>query len=338
MTRPATPRLSIVVPCCNEEAVIKETARRLQQVAGGLRLSHEIIFVDDGSRDRTFEILRGIQAASRTVRVIRLSRNFGQQVATTAGLARAAGDAVVLIDADLQDPPEVISELVERWREGWDVVYAVRAKRAGETLFKRLTARLFYRLINVVSTTPIPVDTGDFRLMDRKVVDALLAMPERDRLLRAMVSWVGFRQTGVTYSRAERLHGKTKYPLSRMIRLAADGVLSFSVAPLKLATVLGFASCAVAAVGAAAAVWKRVWMNESLMGWIGLFLAVLFLGGVQLICLGIIGAYLGRTYGEVKHRPLYLVQERLGFPGLPVRRTTRSTAAGPSRRTGGVAD
>src|SRR2546423_7335525 len=227
--------LSVVVPCYNEEAVILETHRRLSEVLSGMKnLDWEILYVDDGSSDRTPELLGQVQRAEERVRFIRLSRNFGHQIAFSAGLDYAHGEAVVVIDADLQDPPEVIPEMVERWRDGYHVVYGARTCREGETTFKLWTAKIFYRLLNRLSNLKMPVDVGDFRLMDRKVVDALRAMPERDRFLRGMVSWVGFRQIAVLYKRAPRFAGESKYPLLKMIRFAADAVISFSFVPLGL--------------------------------------------------------------------------------------------------------
>src|SRR5258708_4583013 len=246
-------------------------------------------------------------------RVICLARNLGHQTAVTAGLEHAAGDCVVIIDADLQDPPEVIAEMVARWRDGYEVVYGVRENRDGETRFKLWTAKAFYRLMNRMSKVKIPLDVGDFRLIDRKVVDALLAMPERDRFLRGMVSWVGFKQIAVFYRRDSRLAGESKYPLLKMIEFAADGILSFSFAPLRLATWTGFAAIGVALAGVIWAVLLRLFTTDWVRGWSSLFVAILFMGGVQLIFLGIIGEYIGRIYGEVKQRPLYFVSERLGF-------------------------
>jgi len=315
LQHPAT-LLSVVVPCYNEEQVIRETHARLVEVLERLQpLRFELIYVDDGSRDQTPLVLSRLQAEDERVRLIRLSRNFGHQVAVTAGLEHASGDAVVLIDADLQDPPEVILLMVERWREGFQVAYGLRTERSGETGFKIWTAHLFYRLINRLSDTEIPLDTGDFRLLDRKVVAALLRMPERDRFLRGMVSWVGFRQVAVPYERAPRHAGESKYPLFKMIRFATDAVLSFSFLPLRLATWLGFVTILMAFAGIIYAVLLRLYTDPShwVRGWTSIFTAVLFIGGVQLISLGIIGEYLGRIYSEVKKRPLYVVQERLGF-------------------------
>jgi dolichol-phosphate mannosyltransferase len=306
--------LSAVVPCYNEEEVIGETHRRLTAVLSDLdRLDYEIVYVDDGSRDQTLHLLRDLQGGDRHVRVVQFSRNFGHQLAVTAGVAHAAGDAVVFIDADLQDPPELIHEMVARWRDGFDVAYGVRTDRAGETRFKLATAKAFYRLINRISDTDIPLDTGDFRLMDRKVVDALRAMPERDRFVRGMVSWVGFRQTAVPYRRAARFAGESKYSPGKMLRFALDGVFSFSVAPLKAAMWLGFGVSAIAVVGVAYALALRLLTNSWVTGSTAIFIAVLFMGGVQLISVGVIGEYIGRIYGESKRRPLYVVAERRGF-------------------------
>lgn len=310
-------RLSVVIPCFNEAQVLPKTYERLAAVldeAG--ETDREVIFVDDGSSDETFRVLCDLQKKHDDVRVLGLSRNFGHQMAVTAGLEEASGDATVIIDADLQDPPEVIGEMLAKWGEGFQVVYGVRDSRAGETRFKLLTAKLFYRLINRLSDTPIPSDTGDFRLLDRSVVDALMEMPERDRFLRGMVSWIGFRQCGVHYRREPRAAGRSKYPFAKMLRFAADGILSFSIVPLKLAIWVGFAAIGVAFAGIILAVLERVYNLYDInigRGWASLFIAVLFMGGVQLLTLGIIGEYLGRIYIEVKRRPLYVVRDRLGF-------------------------
>lgn len=312
-------RLSVVVPCFNEQEVIAETHGRLTATLRTLGADdHEIIYVDDGSRDDTARVLRTLHERDTNVRVLRFSRNFGHQTAVSAGIEHAAGDAVVLIDADLQDPPEVIGEMLSRWREGYDVAYGLRTDRAGETAFKRVTAKAFYRLLNRLSETQIPLDVGDFRLMDRTVVDALLAMPERARFVRGMVSWVGFHQVAVPYARAERFAGETKYSLFRMLRLAVDGLTSFSLVPLRLATWAGFVSSAVALVAIVFAVGVRLFTQAWVPGWAALFVAVLFVGGVQLVTIGIVGEYVGRIYAEVKRRPLYLLQERLGFGPTPV--------------------
>jgi dolichol-phosphate mannosyltransferase len=314
------PVLTVIVPCFNEEAVIASTYERLisalRQLTG---IGYRILFVDDGSRDRTLELLRQFQATDSQVRVLSLSRNFGHQIAVTAGLEHAEGDAVAVIDADLQDPPEALLDMVAAWRGGADVAYAVRVERDGESWFKLVTARAFYRLINRMSDTAIPLDTGDFRLMDRRVVNGLLAMPERDRFLRGMVAWVGYRQEPIPIQRAPRAAGVTHYPLRRMVRFAVDGILSFSMTPLRMATALGFISAGLALAGIVYALVLRLLTDIWVEGWTLLFIAVLFIGGVQLIVLGIQGEYLGRIYGEVKSRPLYLLKERLGFTDPPDR-------------------
>lgn len=309
-----SPLVSVVIPCFNEEESIHATHLRLTEVLAGIDgHSHEIVYVDDGSRDQTPALLRDIQAGDPHVRVVHLSRNFGHQFAVTAGLAHADGDAVVIMDADLQDPPEIVPQMLALWSQGYEVVYGVRTDREGETAFKLLTARLFYRLIRRLSDTEIPLDTGDFRLLDRRVVEAIVAMPERDRFIRGMVSWVGFRQIGCPYRRAPRFAGTTKYPLARMAKFAVDGVLSFSIKPLRLSTWMGFLSAGLALLGILYALVLRLFTSIWVTGWTALIIAILFLGGVQLISLGIIGEYLGRLYGEAKRRPLFLVRERLGF-------------------------
>jgi dolichol-phosphate mannosyltransferase len=321
-------RLSIIVPCFNEELVLRETNRRLLATAEQSGMDFELLYVDDGSADSTAEILRQLHAEDARVKVLRLSRNFGHQFAITAGLEHASGDAVVLIDADLQDPPEVILEMLARWDEGcWDVVYGTRIDREGESLWKLGTAKLFYRLINSLSDVAIPLDTGDFRLMDRKIVDALLSMPERDRFLRGMVSWLGFRQLALPYRRAARFAGTTKYPMRRMLRFAMDGILSFSVVPLRIATMVGLTASVMALIGCCWALGVRLLGHHWVAGWTSLLLTVLFMGGVQLVCLGVVGEYVGRTYWETKKRPLYLVQEQLGL-SLPRNATAPQTGEG----------
>ena len=306
--------LSVVVPCYNEEEVLPATHARL---AGVLRtmtnFDYEILYVDDGSRDRTGAMLHELQNSDPRVRVLRLSRNFGHQAAVTAGMDAAQGDAVVLIDADLQDPPELIPEMAARWLEGYHVAYGQRRHRDGETAFKLCTANLFYRLFNRLSSIEMPRDTGDFRLMDRRVVQAVQQMREQDRFLRGMVSWVGFRQVGVPYDRAPRAAGESKYPFFKMLRFACDGIFSFSLVPLRLAMILGLLGCGTAILGIFYAILVRLGTGEWVSGWASLLTAILFLGGTQLICMGVIGEYVGRIYRESKQRPLYLLLERLGF-------------------------
>jgi dolichol-phosphate mannosyltransferase len=308
------PLLSVVIPCYNEEEVIHETIKRLKAFCAKLNgLDVELIFVDDGSRDRTRTLLKDYAQRDPRIKVIGFARNFGHQIAVTAGIDAAAGDAVVLIDADLQDPPEVVHEMIVKWREGYDVVYGTRTERAGESRFKLATARGFYRLLNKLSNVPIPLDTGDFRLMSRSVVDTLRAMPERDRFVRGMVSWVGFKQTALPYKRAIRFAGESKYPLRKMLRFATDGILSFSTKPLQMSVGLGMLSAMLAMGGIGYALWLRLFTNMWVEGWTALMIAVLFMGGVQLISVGILGEYIGRIYNEVKQRPLYVVQEYTGF-------------------------
>lgn len=307
------PVLSVVVPVFNEEAILPELHNRLTTVMRDLGEPYELVFVNDGSKDGSGAGLANLAKADPHVRVIDFARNFGHQIAITAGMDHAGGDAVVIIDADLQDPPEVIKDLVARWREGFQVVYAVRAKRRGETFFKLLTASVFYRLIRRITNVDIPVDTGDFRLMDRKVVDALKQIRERHRFVRGLVSWVGFRQTGVEYVRQERFAGETKYPLRKMLKFAFDGITSFSFVPLQAATYFGFASAGLAFVLICWVLFEALIAHETVQGWSSLMVAVLFLGGVQLITIGLIGEYVGRIYDEVKGRPLYLVRDLVGF-------------------------
>lgn len=306
--------LSVVVPCFNEHEVIRSTNKELIAVLDSLPLRFEIIYVDDGSSDLTREILRELAACDERLRVICLSRNFGHQMAITAGLEYAGGDAVVVIDADLQDPPELIVDFVKKWTEGYEIVYGVRTERDGESAFKLWTAKLFYRLISRLSDTKLPLDTGDFRLLGRRVVDALLSMPERDRFVRGMVSWLGFSQAAVPYRRAPRFAGTTKYPLRKMLRFAMDGIASFSIVPLRIAAWIGFLASGLSLVGIVVVLLERylhVW--GLVRGWSSTVIAILFMSGVQLMCLGIIGEYVGRIYGESKRRPLYVICERIGF-------------------------
>ncbi len=307
------PRFSIVAPAYNEEEVLPEFYRRVRDVMDALGEPWELILVNDGSRDNTLAVMRELHEKDPRVKVVSFSRNFGHQLAITAGIDYASGDAVVIIDADLQDPPEVIPELIEKWRDGYDVVYAVRRERRGESWFKEWTAKLFYRLIYRITDVDIPKDTGDFRLMDRKVVEALRTMRERNRFMRGLSVWVGFKQTGIFYVREPRFAGETKYPFRKMLKFALDAITSFSYVPLQLATYFGFAIAGISMVGMVIAVILRLTTGRALLGQATTLVAVLFLGGIQLIFLGIIGEYLGRIYDEVKARPLYIVAETLGF-------------------------
>jgi len=303
--------LSVVVPVFNEEENIPELYRRLLPVLEGCVSSFEVLFVDDGSRDRSWELVRDLAGRDGRVRGLKFSRNFGHQMAFAAGLEHARGEAVVIMDADLQDPPEVIPELVARFREGWDVVYAQRRRREGESAFKLLTAKAFYRLLRRITPVDIPLDTGDFRLMSRRAVEAFRRLGERHRFTRGLVAWLGFRQTGVLYDRAARHAGDTKYPLRKMMRFAIDAITSFSHVPLQLATWLGFAVSAFAFAYILVVLVLKV-VGISWPGYTSLMAAILFLGGVQLVMIGLLGEYLGRVYDEVKRRPLYLVQEEVG--------------------------
>jgi polyisoprenyl-phosphate glycosyltransferase len=308
------PTLSIVVPMYNEAGNVPVLLERIVENVDGIEgaPSYEILVVDDGSTDGTADAIREELRRRPNLALIRLSRNFGHQLAATAGIELAAGDAIVLMDGDLQDPPELIAQFFARWREGYDVVYAVRRTRKGESPFKLFTAGLFYRTIKRLTKVSIPVDTGDFRLMSRRVVEALRRLPERHRFLRGMVSWVGYRQTGVEYDRDERTWGATKYPIPTMLRFAIDGITSFSDIPLRFASYFGFSVSAIAFVYALVVVGAkllRVYPPGYTPGWASTIVAVVFLGGVQLISLGILGEYLGRIYDEVKGRPLYLIDD-----------------------------
>ena len=302
--------LSVIAPLYNEEQTVRELHRRVAAALG--ELPFELILIDDGSRDGTRALLHEIASADPRVRVIRLSRNFGHQAALTAGLDHARGDATVMLDADLQDPPELIPEMVERWRDGADVVYAVREERAGETRTKLATARWFYRLFARISKVDLEQNSGDFRLLDRRALDALLSMRERSRFLRGMTVWVGFNQTSVAYQRDPRFAGDTKFTLRKMMRFSLDAISSFSNLPLQMATLFGFVFSAIAFLAIPVAIGFRI-AGEFVPGVATILLVVLLLGGIQLITVGIIGEYLGRVYDEVKRRPLYLVSEQLNM-------------------------
>lgn len=300
---------SIIAPIYNEIENLPELYRRVKQVMDSSGEPWELILVDDGSTDGSTQKIRELAEADKTVRPVIFARNFGHQVAITAGWDYARGDAVVIIDADLQDPPEVILELAKKWKEGYEVVYAVRAEREGESWFKKFTAAAFYRLIYSITDVKIPVDTGDFRLMDRKVVNVLKQMKERHRFPRGMSAWVGFRQIGVEYKRAARVAGVTKYPFSKMLKLALNAITGFSYFPLQVATYFGFASAGVSILAIPVVAILRLAGSHSFEGQTTTLVSVLFLGGVQLISLGILGEYIGRLYDEAKGRPLYIVSE-----------------------------
>lgn len=307
------PVLSLVVPIYNEEEVIPEMYRRMTTVMEGIGEPYELILINDGSRDKSIELLHDLHDSDSRVRVINFARNFGHQIAITAGMDYAQGEAVVVIDSDLQDPPEVIPEMVEKWREGYKVVYGVRTEREGESWFKLTTANLFYRLMNRITNVDIPLDAGDFRLMDRAAIQTMRAMREKHRFMRGLSAWVGFRQTPLPYERAARYAGETKYPFSKMLKLATDGVTNFSYIPLQFSIWMGFVSAFLALFGLIMAVVGRLVWPGALLGQATTLVAVLFIGSIQLISIGIIGEYLGRIYEEVKGRPLYIVANAWGY-------------------------
>ena len=304
---------SIVVPVFNEEEVIAVTYERLKKVMDITSQTYELIFVNDGSSDRTFQILREICQKDTHVKLINFSRNFGHQIAISAGMDNAMGQAVVVIDADLQDPPEVIWQMIEKWKEGYEVVYATRKERKGETFFKKWTAAMFYRLLRSVTEIDIPVDTGDFRLIDRKVCNVMKDIKEKNRFVRGLVSWVGFRQTSVEYVREERFAGETKYPLRKMIRLSLDAITTFSYKPLKLAIYLGLIFSSVSFFFLLFVILERLFTQYNVPGWTSIMAISLFFNGTVLTILGIVGEYIGRIYDETKDRPLYIISNKVGF-------------------------
>lgn len=306
------PLVSLVVPVFNEQEVLGTFFDRASKALGALDgCRYEIIFIDDGSRDSSFAQLASYASVNPHVTVLKFSRNFGHQIAISAGIDHARGDCVAIIDADLQDPPEVVADMVAAWRNGFDVVYGVRSDRAGETRFKLWTASLFYRLLARLTNVHIPANVGDFRLMSRRVVDEVRNLREKDRFVRGLVSWVGFRQTGVTYKRDARYAGTTKYPFRKMLKFSFDGITSFSTLPLKFATWMGSAA-ALLAVLYLLSVFVQKLLGYTVEGWATIMVALLFLGSVQLICLGIIGEYIGRIFNEVKPRPMYVLEEKIG--------------------------
>ncbi|MBA4399550.1 MAG: glycosyltransferase [Anaerolinea sp.] len=304
------PTFSIIAPIYNEECCLDELHRRISEVMDQTHEPWELVLVNDGSQDSSPEIIRRLAASDKRVRPVMFARNFGHQIAVTAGLDYSRGQAVVIIDADLQDPPEVILEMIARWREGAEVVFAVRAEREGESWFKKITASLFYRIIYSITDVKIPLDSGDFRLMDRKVVNVMNSMREHHRFLRGMSAWVGFTQVGVTYNRAARFGGETKYPFKKMFKLALNAITGFSYFPLQLATYVGFITAGLAILAIPVVAVLRAMQSQAFFGQASTLLAVLFLGGVQLISLGILGEYIGRIYDEVKGRPLYIVSQK----------------------------
>ncbi len=304
-----SPVFTIIAPIFNELENLPILHERISNVMDQSGHSWELVLVDDGSTDGSTDMIREIAKKDERIRPVIFARNFGHQIAVTAGLDYSRGQAVVIIDADLQDPPEVILKLIEKWQEGFEVVYAVRSEREGETFFKKITASVFYRLIFRITDVKIPMDTGDFRLMDRKVVNVMNSMREHHRFLRGMSAWVGFKQIGVTYKRAARLAGETKYPFKKMMKLALTAITGFSYVPLQIATYMGFISAGISLIAIPVVILMRMLGSQQFTGQATTLIAVLFLGGVQLISLGILGEYIGRIYDEVKGRPIYIVSE-----------------------------
>jgi polyisoprenyl-phosphate glycosyltransferase len=309
-----TVAISIIVPCYNEESGLDRLFDRLERVLNKLQTTYEVICINDGSKDDTLSILKKYHQRQPAIKIINLSRNFGKEIALTAGIDYAVGDAVIPIDADLQDPPELIYQLVEKWQEGYDVVYATRRTRQGETWLKKFTANVFYSTIGKMSSVPIPSNTGDFRLLDRRVVNALKKLPERTRFMKGLFAWVGFKQTSIFFDRDPRFSGDTKWNYWKLWNFALDGIIAFSFLPLKVWSYVGVVISAISLLYAVYLVLRTLIFGIDLPGYASLMVAVLFLGGIQLISLGVIGEYLGRIYEEVKGRPLYLVKETYGFP------------------------
>lgn len=305
--------ITVVIPMYYEEAVVNECYTRIKEVMNKNKIKHELIFVNDGSKDHTINILKSIAEKDKNVKIIDFARNFGHQTAVTAGIFHSSGDAAVIIDADLQDPPELIVDMIYKWNQGFDVVYAKRKKRKGETWFKLITAKYFYRFLSYMSDVEIPKDTGDFRLMDRKVVESFKAMPEKNRFVRGMVSWVGFNQTYIEYERDERFAGETKYPLKKMIKFASDGIIAFSSKPLNFMTGLGCMTILLAFIILVYSLFIKFFGTSVEPGWTSLMVAITFFSGVQLLSLGVLGAYVARIYDESKNRPLYIIKDKINF-------------------------
>lgn len=318
---------SVVIPIYNEETTLTELYRRLTIVMEQIGRPYELVFVNDGSVDDSLARLRDLNRLDPRVKFLSLSRNFGHQVAISAGMDFAGGQAVILMDGDLQDPPEAIPLMVKKWQEGFDVVYMIREERQGVGRFKTLTYRIFYRIMRKLTYLDIPLDAGDFRLMSRRVANTIRSMPERTRFVRGLTSWVGFKQVGLTYPRPARFAGETKYSWRKLVRLALDGITSFSFAPLQWATYLGFAVSGVCLFYAIYAVYAKLATDSPPHGWASLMVAILFLGGAQLITLGVIGEYLGRIFDEVKQRPTYVVDHLCGFEEKPSRAVLRAGAS-----------
>jgi len=308
-----TPTYSVVIPCYNEQEVITETYNRLTKVMTGMAEPYELLFVNDGSKDNTAQIIASFCETDKSVKLINFTRNFGHMPAISAGMEHALGRAIFVIDADLQDPPEIFPEMAARWKEGYHVAYGKRTKRKGESIFKRLTAKIFYRFLRSMTNVDLPSDTGEFRLIDRKVCDAVNKMPEKNRYIRGLVSWVGFKQIAVPYVREERFAGVTKYPLRKMIAFAMDAVTSFSHKPLKLATMLGFVISFLSFLYILYAIYLRFFTEQAITGWASTIAAILLTQGIVLMILGLMGEYIGRIYSEIQNRPNYIVQEIIEY-------------------------
>ena len=307
------PRYCFVIPIFNEQQIIPELYKRLSELLDRLDGPADVIFIDDGSRDNSYPLLIEISAGDPRFKLIHFSRNFGHQIAISAGLDFSSADATIIMDADLQDPPQVVLQMIDQWKEGYEIVYGKRESREGETFFKRITASLFYRIIHALSEVEMPLDSGDFRLVDRKALAAFKALREKNRFVRGMFSWIGYRQTEVRYARDKRLAGETKYPLRKMLRLAKDGIISFSNIPLTFVLNLGFLLSGASLLYGVVAIFLKAFGFYTVRGWASEVAVICFLGGTQLVVLGIIGEYVGRIYSEVKNRPLYIVKETHGF-------------------------
>ncbi|MBC1209932.1 glycosyltransferase family 2 protein [Listeria booriae] len=308
-----TKKISVVIPLYNEEAVIEQTYTRLKDVMETLAMDYELLFVNDGSKDKTLQLVQTLSFADKHVKCLAFSRNFGHQIAITAGTDYASGDAVVVIDADLQDPPELIPEMIQKWQDGFDVVYAKRIKRNGESFFKKWSAKMFYRTLHRLTDVEIPVDTGDFRLMDKKVYTELKKINEKNPFVRGLVSWLGFQQVALEYEREERAAGETKYPLKKMVKLSLDGLTSFSHQPLKMASYAGVTLSIAGFIYMLVVLFQTIFTATTVNGWSSIIIIQLLFSGFVLIILGMIGEYIGRIYDEVKDRPLYIVEASYGF-------------------------
>ena len=307
-------KISIVIPIYFEEKVLEVIYSSLKDILSKISYNYEIIFVDDGSGDKSLKILKGIAIEDKTIKIISFSRNFGHQIAITAGIDEASGDAIIVMDADMQDPPAVILKMLALWEVGYDVVYAKRKQRHGESFFKKTSASIFYRFLNKLTDIHIPLDTGDFRLIDRKIKNDLLRIREKNRFVRGIISWLGYRQTFVEFERQERISGESKYPLRKMIKFALDGITSFSIFPLKIATNIGFFSIIISLLLIFYALFSYIFFPKiTLPGWTSILIAVVFFAGIQMLVIGIIGEYIGRIFEESKNRPLYIINEKINF-------------------------